>query len=63
MVASINAAAVRPNIPVSANMQPETACCSRAIVHAIAKSGVLVEAALEQGQMPVPVGFPHARSR
>ena len=37
MVASINAVAVQPNSPVSANMQPETACCLRAIVNAIAK--------------------------
>jgi hypothetical protein len=28
---------VRPNSPVSANMQPETACCLRAIVNAISK--------------------------
>jgi hypothetical protein len=47
MVASINAVAVRSNSPVSANMQPGTACRLRAIVNAISTAGVLVEAALE----------------
>jgi hypothetical protein len=51
MVASINTVAVRPNSLVPANMQPETACCLRAIVNAISTSGVLVETALEQRQM------------
>jgi hypothetical protein len=41
MVASSNAVAVRPNSPVSANMQPETACRLRAIVNAISKGPAL----------------------
>jgi hypothetical protein len=51
MVASINAIAVRPHSPVSADVQPETVRCGRAIVNAASTAPVLVEAALEQGQV------------